>query len=190
MAGYYQPSMPVSTSYLGLPQLFGYVNADGSYRGTNCGLAASATLLTYRGSMQPALTPEPFTNPNMAVLESSFPPNILCGLAGTSRGRVERILEAQGYEAVEVDGEAALRQALSRGEPVAVMLQVAGSPFMGLPMPAGHWMVAYGCDENRIYLTNWHDTAMPWEEFRQGWSAVIPWCINMQRKGLLARQWR
>ncbi|HMO34628.1 MAG TPA: hypothetical protein PKA06_01165 [Gemmatales bacterium] len=125
----------------------------------------------------------------MLELEARFPPNILGGLAGTSRGRVERILEAHGCEALEVDGEAELRQALSSLVPVAVMLQVEGPSFWGRKWPAGHWMVAYSYDDEKIYLTNWAMDGMPWEEFRRGWSAWIPWFIDMQRKGLTARPW-
>ena len=48
-------------------------------------------------------------------------------------------------------------------------------------------MVAYGFDEHNIYLTNWDINGMTWKDFRQGWSQIIPWCIDMQRMGLQAR---
>lgn len=187
MADYYQPSLTADSRYTGLTELFGYINADGDCKGTNCGLAASATLLTYMGGMRATMTPSPLANPNLAVLESQFPPNILGGLAGTSRGRVERILDAFGYHTEEVAGEVALRAALQKSEPVAVMLQIPGKTVMGIQLPGGHWMVAYGYDAERIYLTNWHDFTMSWDEFRRGWSGWIPWCINMERKGLVAK---
>lgn len=187
MAGYYQPLPAPPADYLGLPSLFGYDNHDGKLVGTNCGLAASATLLTFLGRMPLELTTTPYANPNMAALESTYPPNILGGLAGTSRGRVERILEAYGCEAIEVDGEEALRQSLQAGKPVAVMLQVPGQSHWGMTFPAGHWMVAYGCDEQNIFLTNWDINGMTWDEFRQGWSEFFPWCIDMRKKGLQAR---
>lgn len=185
MAGYYQT--PLSDQYQGLPHLFGYDNHDGRLVGTNCGLAASATLLTFLGKMPAAATSTPHANPNMLALETSFPPNILGGLAGTSRGRVERILEAHGTDAIEIDGEEALRYAVRNAQPVAVMLQVPGKTMMGITWPAGHWMVVYGYDCAKVYLSNWDIEGMPWEQFRQGWSQLFPWCINMNRKGLLAR---
>lgn len=167
--------------------MFGYENADGKLVGTNCGLAASATLLTFLGKMPVGLTAAPNSNPNMAALESTYPPNILGGLAGTSRGRVERILEAYGCIAKEVDGEENLRDSLRHGQPVAVMLQVPGQTVCGITFPAGHWMVAYGCDDQSIFLTNWDQGGMLWDDFRQRWSEIIPWCINMNRKGLQAQ---
>lgn len=187
MAGYYLPGPTLPPGYQGLPHLFGYDNHDGRKCGTNCGLAASATMLTFLGKMALEKTNHPFPNPNMSALESSFPPNILGGLAGTSRGRVERIMDAYGSETVEVLGEKELRRSIQSGQPVAVMLKVPGNTVWGMTMPAGHWMVAYGCDEKKIYLTNWDIDGMTWEEFRQGWSHLIPWCINMDRRGLAAR---
>ena len=187
MAGYYQPLPAPAPGYQGLPSLFGYVNDDGRLCGTNCGIAASATLLTFLGKMPVAITQIPNANPNMAALESTYPPNILAGLAGTSRGRVERILDAFGGEAVPVEGEEGLRNSILAGQPVAVMLKVPGKTMWGMTFPAGHWMVAYGFDEQYIYLTNWDINGMSWEEFREGWTHIIPWCIDMDRKGLQAR---
>jgi hypothetical protein len=187
MAGYYQPLPAPAPGYQGLPSLFGYVNDDGRFCGTNCGIAASATLLTFLGKMPIAVTPCPFANPNMASLESIYPPNIFAGLAGTSRGRVERILDAFGGEAVPVEGEVGLRKSILAGQPLAVMLKVPGKTKWGINFPAGHWMVAYGFDEKNIYLTNWDINGMSWEEFREGWTHIIPWCIDMDRKGLQAR---
>ena len=187
MASYYQPLPAPPPDYQGLPSLFGYENADGKLVGTNCGIAASATLLTFLGKMPVELTTTPNANPNMTALESTYPPNILFGLAGTSRGRVERILEAYGCETTEIDGEDALRQSILAGKPVAVMLQVPGQTVWGMQFPAGHWMVAYGCDEQNIFLTNWDINGMPWDDFRHGWSQLIPWCIDMRKKGLQAR---
>lgn len=188
MAGLFAPAAPQS-DYCGRPSLFGYVNSDGHLRATNCGLAAAATLLTNLGNMVPVEASDG-TNTNMQTLEAGYPPNILFGLAGTSRGRVERILDAFGCEAMEVDGEPALRAWLEQKEPVAVMLQFPGRTVMGVTMPAGHWMVAYGCDAEKVYLTNYHDDGMTWDEFRRCWNATLPWLINMDRKGLGARRWR
>lgn len=187
MAGNYRPGPNPSAGYQGLPYLFGYDNGDGIKHGTNCGMAASATLLTYLGKMPEAKTSHPFSNPNMTVLETEYPPNILGGLAGTSRGRVERILEAFGCEVCEIHGEVDLRKTIHAGQPVAVMLQVTGKTIWGMTMPAGHWMVAYGFDEENIYLTNWGEPGMNWEVFRRGWSQLIPWCIHMDCRGLMAR---
>lgn len=189
MANLFQADPTQSGLYRGLSSLFGYVNQDGKLSKTNCGLAACATLLTFSGAMPRLENTAEHENPNMLNLESHFPPNILCGMAGTSRGRVERILDAHGYEAVEIKGEQQLRDSLELQQPVAVMLQVPGSAVMGMSMPAGHWMVAYGYNDEAVYLTNWWQHAMSWQEFRDGWNGAIPWCINMDRKGLIIRPW-
>lgn len=187
MAGYFQPLPSITDGYQGMPSLYGYVNGDGRLRGTNCGLAASATLLTMLGKMPVTLPAQEGINSNMIELEKTFPPNILAGLAGTSRGRVERILDSYGCEAVELQGEDALKASLRKRQPVAVMLRVPGNTVWGITFPAGHWMVAYGYDEKNIYLTNWDIHGMSWEQFRAGWSHLIPWCINMDRRGLQAK---
>lgn len=189
MASMYQAQATPAGLYRGLSHIFGYVNQDGKLSKTNCGLAACATLLTHSGNMPPLENTTENANENMLQLELHFPPNILFGLAGTSRGRVERILEAHGYETVELHGEEQLKNALQMQQPVAVMLQVPGNQVMGMTMPAGHWMVAYGYDEESVYLTNWWQVSMTWHEFRQGWNGPLPWCINMDRKGLMMRPW-
>ena len=53
-------------------------------------------------------------------------------------------------------------------------------------MPAGHWMLAYGSDDQQIFLTNWSAPGMSWDEFRYWWNGIVPRAIGMRNMGLTA----
>ncbi len=65
-----------------------------------------------------------------------------------------------------------------------VMLDVPGRTlFNRWTLPTGHWMVAYGFDDELVYLTNWG--TMTWELFRARWNGLTPRLIGMCNRGLL-----
>ena len=185
MAGTFQPDR-LGTDYRGLPSLFGFENSDGELTKFNCGQAAACTLLNHFHAV-PAVADGDAACALMEAVESAHPPDNLGGWFGTSRRRVERICLTHGIDLVEIDGEGELRSALVAGRPVAVMVQLAGSRFLRWQMPAGHWMVAYGFDDKQIYLSNYHDAGMPWDEFRRAWGGLVPRLVSMRNKGLVAR---
>src|SRR5262245_31424909 len=154
--------------FVGVGTIFEYTNDDGVLCGTNCAQAAAATFLTYHGRL-PADAEH--ARRIMADLESRHPPNVLGGVFGTNRRRVARIRHAFGVPVRDVPGEAALRASLIRREPVIVMLGVSGGRWWRFDLPGGHWMVAYACDDDGVYLTNWGK--MTWDEFRSGWGALV-----------------
>jgi hypothetical protein len=164
--------------YLGLPQIFEFVNADGRLTKWNCGQAAAATLLTHCG-ISPCERAVAFMN----QIERRFPPNIAGGWFGSSRRRVVSICKGHGLPLTCVRGELDLRAKLSGGDPVIVMLGVCGGRFWKWDLPGGHWMVAYGFDANAIHLTNWHEP-MPWSEFRQRWRSWVSRLVQMDERGL------
>jgi hypothetical protein len=169
--------------YHGLPSVFGYTNDDGRLVRWNCGQAAAATFLTCYG----VFAPDPGrAAATMAALESVHPPDQLAGYFGTGRRRVERICRAYGVELDEVVGEAALRAALDRSRPVIIMLGVPAGRFLGVDLPGGHWVVAYGYDDGNVYLSNWGQ--MTWPEFNTGWDGFVPGLIRMRGRGLVARE--
>jgi hypothetical protein len=172
-------------AFRGKSPIFEFTNADGQARWQeyNCGQAAAATFLTLHGVVAP-----PAADQLMAQLERDHPPDNLAGYFGTSRRRVERMLRAFDLKPVEIDGEDELRGSLDEGNPVIVMLGVPGPRVLGVTMPSGHWMVAYGYDDEQVFLTNWGGATMTWEEFRAGWKAMVPWLINMRRKGIGVNQ--
>src|SRR5687768_6151974 len=122
MAGTFEPVERDTGSYHGLPSLYGFENADGSLRRTNCGQAAACTLLVHHGAVPACSDPEAACA-LMAAVEEAHPPDNLFGYFGTSRRRVERICQAHGIALAELSGEDELRSALAAGRPVAVMVQ-------------------------------------------------------------------
>ena len=169
--------------YRGLAQIFEFINDDGELFYRNCGQAAAATMLTHEGVLQPSVESAMQV---MRAVENAHPPDNLFGWLGTSRRCVKRICKAHRVDLVAIDGEQALRRELDRGNPVIVMLAVAGGKFLGFDLPGGHWMVAYGYDDENVYLTNCG--TMTWLEFRAGWDALVPRLIQMRRRGLACRK--
>ena len=66
------------------------------------------------------------------------------------------------------------------------MLGVSSGTFWHIPLPGGHWMVAYGYDREHIYLTNLEEGKMPWTEFRRRWRSWVSLLIRMRLRGLAA----
>ena len=130
----------------GLHSVLAYRNCDGELSGTNCGLAAAATVLRYR---------ELFSEDTLALLEKRFPPDVFFGLFGTSKTRVREILSAYQCPWHEVEGKHALKHAIQHQQPALVMLSLPGH------LAAGHW------DEHHVHLTNYrsHHDRMKWGTF-------------------------
>jgi hypothetical protein len=167
--------------YAGLESIFEYTNWDGKLCRANCGQAAAATFLTHAG-----LFPKDIAKACdvMTALEREHPPDQFGGFFGTGRRRVERICRAFGVRLKEICNEAKLRSQLAANRPVIVMLGVSsGRLWNRFDLPGGHWMVAYGFDNDNIYLTN--HGKMTWEEFRKGWNSLVPRLIRMHGRGLV-----
>lgn len=175
MAAWIRAADALRREYRGLPELFEFTNWDGELTKFNCGQAAACTLLTHHGILRPdaAVMPE---------IERAHSPDNLGGWFGTSRRCVERICREHAQRLVEVTGEAELRCYLGDGKPVIVMLGVPGKPVWRWRMPAGHWMVAYGFDDEFVFLSN--QGRMTWDEFRGGWHSLVPRLIRMHGRGL------
>jgi len=169
------PDEPVPANFSGLAEIFEFTNWDGKYTKFNCGQAAACTYLTHCGVLRP-------DGAVMLEIEKAHPPDNLGGWFGTSRYCVERICRAHGLNLQEVTGEDELRCYLGEQNPVIVMLGVPGKRLWRWQMPAGHWMVAYGFDDEFVYLSN--QGRMTWDEFRGGWHALIPRLIRMNGRGL------
>jgi hypothetical protein len=175
MAAWVRAVEAMGRQYRGLPGLFEFVNADGRWRPFNCGQAAACTFLTHYGLVKPDADV-------MKAIERECPPDNLGGWFGTSRRCVEHICRDHGLRLTEVKSEPELRRCLGEGKPVIVMLGVPGRQCWRWRLPAGHWMVAYGFDDEFVYLSN--QGCMRWEEFRGGWRSIVPRLIRMNGRGL------
>ena len=181
MAGVVSPDPPISADYRGLPSIYEFTNADGGQPVVNCGYAAAATLLTFYGYISPAAeSPRRI----MTKLEGEHPPDNLGGLFGSSQRRITRIFRRLGIRVEKICGETELREAMSQGCPVIVLIGVcAAKLFNRIELPGGHWTVAYGFDDETIYLTNYG--SMSWDRFRRVWVSLVPRLVNMHGKGLI-----
>jgi hypothetical protein len=171
-----------AAGYAGLGHIYEFVNADGRLTKWNCGQAAATTLLTHHGALRVC---EDNPSSILCDIENVFPPDQLGGWFGSSRRRVTTICKAHGLCLKEIRGEEQLRAELTCGNPVVVMLGVSGGQLMGWDLPGGHWMVAYGFDDESIFLTNWGEP-MPWPNFRKRWRSLVSQLIQMSDRGLAA----
>jgi hypothetical protein len=184
MAAMIRAATKGAPAYQGLETIFEYTNYDGDLVRTNCAQAAAATFLTCQGKL-PALSDQ--ARGIMSALERDYPPDQFGGYLGTGRHQVETICGAHGVGLTEIAGEPALRVQLARRNPALVMLGVSAGRLLNLiDLPGGHWMVAYGFDEEYLYLTNWG--RMTWDKFDSGWRAVVPLLIHMRLRALVASQ--
>lgn len=170
-------TFPSLSGYEGLTSLYEYVNADGALWRYNCGQAAAATLLSH---LDPARRDQPL----LAWLEKEHGPDNLGGWLGTSRRRVERALRAVHWRPRAVRGENALRQSLAAQRPVILSVQLSLGKFWKWDIPSAHWMLAFGFDSEYVYLSNWWDNRMKWEDFRAGWAGWVPALTNMRLTAL------
>ncbi len=181
MAQFIVPDMVPAGPYRGVRRILQFTNSDGKFVPYNCGQAAAATYLTYHGLI-PSL--EEHAGEVMSRIETAHPPDIFGGWLGSSRRCIERICRAGGLTLEQIDGEAGLRDQLDNNRPVLVMLQIPGHTlFKRWALPTGHWMVAYGFDDESVYLTNWGK--LTWDLFRQRWNSVVPRLIGMRNRGLV-----
>jgi hypothetical protein len=178
MAGAVRPGEPLPPTYRGVREIFEFTNWDGRHTRFNCGQAAACTFLTHYHFIPPR-------SEAMQSIEHASPPDNFGGYLGTSRRCVEHICRSHGLLIEGVVGENELRWHIGSNRPVIVMLGVSGPKFLRWQLPAGHWMVAYGFDDEHIYLTNWGK--MKWDEFRAGWQSIVPRLIQMRESGLVLR---
>lgn len=174
-----------NSGFRGLPRIIEFTNHDGKHVRSNCGQAASTTVLNFFGHPFAAADVES-ARPLMEPIESKFPPNIFFGWFGTSGGRVRSILNHFQYDYETIRTTAQLKQRLDQGLPVLLMLQVTGGKFWKWEIPGGHWVVAWGYDADNIYLTNWG--SMNWDEFHKSWNGIIPKLIRMNQRGICPKR--
>jgi hypothetical protein len=181
MAQFIVPDAIPPGCYRGIRRIFQFTNSDGSFVPFNCGQAAAATYLAFNGLLPSC---EEQSGEVMSWIETAHPPDIVGGWFGSSRRRIARICNSFGLPLEEIHGEQLLREQLNNCRPVLVMLDVPGrNLFKRWTLPAGHWMVAFGFDEENVYLTNWG--AMTWPAFRQRWNGLTPRLIGMRNQGLV-----
>lgn len=180
MAQIIQPPIGDRNHYHGLEWIFEYTIQDGALSAWNCGQAAAATLLTHHGRMNPLKAAA-----NMAWLERHYPPDQFGGWFGTGRQRLEGMLRAGGINAVDVIGINRIRAQLARNNPVILMLGLSFGRLLGIDLPGGHWMVAYGYDRENVYLTNgW---PVRWFDLPGHWNTLTARWIRMSGRGLARR---
>ena len=156
---------PSTDTYKGVGDpIIEFVNEDGKFSGWNCGQAAVASLLCQR-------VPGASYSPLMTELEANFGPDNPFNL-GTSPRQVRRALKAYGLNVKTVRGQ----HNLKRHMPCIITFKFELMKVLGVSIPTAHWMMAYGYDDDYVYVTNWWDNRIAWPEFMAGWDW---WGLNL-----------
>lgn len=165
-----------SAGFTGQPSIFQYTNTGMPTTNNSCGQAAIATILTYY-----RVKPQDTGYTVVREIYSRFGPDIAGGIMGTSWQRMGSALRGYGVPANWYGGEAGLKNAISLNKPCLVMLDVGAMPEEGWKSWGGHWVVAYGYDNDNVYLTNWNPGPSgysdggkcSWAAFRKGWNTWL-----------------
>jgi hypothetical protein len=162
--------------FAGVKSIFQYVNDDGRDPNNVCGQAACATLLTYCD----LLPPHP---DSLHKIEDSHPADLLGGKFGTTPWRVAATLSDYGVPTPQpvrtVDD---LCEWVGRSCPVICVIQ--NDPRWFGIRGGAHWFVVFGFDDAGVYVTNFGDSFMSWDDFEARWSSAVPWLASLMFKGV------
>lgn len=164
--------------YYGTCAIYQFVNTDFPVSKTTCGQSALATALWAVG------IGSKFNNSHAALVKSIWdyaPPKVtLAGMVevgaggyGTDWRQINygvagyRKMHNFGYQWVK--GFDAVKAHLKQGHPVVIMLDTGTLKQYQFAWGTGHWVVAYGYDTNYIYVTNFPNNRMTWNELKIAW---------------------
>ena len=155
--------------YHGQCDLFQFTNYDFPSSGNTCAQAAMATAIWTVG-----LT---YNNSDKALAKALYayaPPKItlgniieLKGTLGTDWHQVNYGLDGfakQGIKYTWVTGVPEIKKYLNMNLPVMLMLDTGTLPQYNYKWWTGHWVTAFGYDQNYIYVSNFPNNRMTWKQ--------------------------
>jgi ABC-type bacteriocin/lantibiotic exporter with double-glycine peptidase domain len=161
-------TVKIENKIYGVSEIVEFVNEDGAQSQYNCGQAAIATLVK-------------FHNKDVSVqeVEHWYPPDAMFGYFGTSKRRVEKALNGYGLNPKTITGIDAVKESLRNGIPGLVLCEFVFKEVWGLKIPSAHWMMAFGYDDDYIYVSNWSFNKMKLNDFERSWKGMVPRLVSM-----------
>ncbi|TCJ12653.1 hypothetical protein EPD60_15420 [Flaviaesturariibacter flavus] len=167
-----------TSGYNGICAITEFTNDDFPVRNTTCGQAAAVTAMWHAGLGASYGDPK--------ALAKSFygyaPPKITVGglveakgSLGTDWRQINYGLDGYKSQGIRYNwqkGIDALKNELRKNVPCLFMLDTGTLPQYGYKWFTGHWVVAYGYDSKYVYVTNFPDNKMTWDELKKAWGGV------------------
>ena len=164
----------MNSDYYGICTIAEFKNNDFPIMATACGQAAAVTALWHAGLN--------VTYKDPAALAQQFyqyaPPKItIAGLVekkndlGTDWRQIENGLNAYSKQGIRYNwqkGKSALQNELRKGNTCLIMLDIGTLPQFDYKW-GGHWVVAYGYDNGYVYVTNFKNNRMSWDQLHKAW---------------------
>lgn len=142
-----------------------------SRHNNGCGQAAVACVLNFHCKLPPGL--------DVDDIYSKYPPNVMWGAFGSSPNLIEQMCKGYGLNTYrycnnEQQGPTQLKNDIAARKPTIVMLDLGK---LGQSWNTYHWAVAYGYDQQSIYLANMGRVGYKedWGSFMEAWHC---WVLN------------
>lgn len=161
--------------YNGLCSIGEFTNDDFPVRKTTCGQAALVTAL-WQAGLSSVYQPKELVK----SLYEYAPPNVsVAGLNsdwfGSDWHRINYGLDGYKSQGINYNwqkGIPALQNELRKKVPCMIMLDTGTLKEYSYAWLTGHWVVAYGYDANYLYVTNFPDNRMTWDQLKKAWGGV------------------
>lgn len=167
-----------TSGYYGLCAIREFINSDFPSSGNTCGQAAVVTAMWQAGLKA---TDDP------KKLARSFynyaPPKItvaglveIKGSLGSDWRQLNYGLDGYKGQGIRYNwqkGIDALKNELRKNVVCLIMLDTGTLPQYGYKWLTGHWVVAYGYDSRYVYVTNFPNNRMTWDELKKAWGGSL-----------------
>ncbi len=161
--------------YNGLCSIAQFDNDDFPIRKTSCGQGALVTAL-WQAGLSSVYQPKELVK----SLWDYAPPKVsVAGLSTDGYGSDWHQINygLDGYKSQGINynwqkGIPALQNELRKKVPCIIMLDTGTFKEYSYAWLTGHWVVAYGYDANYLYVTNFPDNRMTWDQLKKGWGGV------------------
>jgi hypothetical protein len=167
-----------TNGYYGMCAITEFTNSDFPVTKTTCGQAAVVTAMWQAGlkaSNDPKKLAKNFYNyaPPKITVGGLVP---IQGSLGTDWRQINYGLDGYKGQGIRYNwqkGTDALKNELRKNVPCLIMLDTGTLPQYGYQWYTGHWVVAYGYDSRYLYVTNFPNNKMTWDELKKAWGGVL-----------------
>lgn len=184
-----------SKAFKGKCTMYGFGNYDmtndRNLREQACGQAALATAIWDRGSYDVMAAFKYDTAAFARDVFKTAPPKVtIAGWLTVGPGTDWRQFnygldqyKKYGIKYSWFKGEAELQKQVAMGNVVAVMIDLGTLPSRYAMRSGAHWVIIYGYDDEKYYVTNFTGNVLYKSDLRDAWGASPDWRVGVWAKG-------